>query len=67
MKKVVLTEMTEEFVVISIDCPEVNDFVMPVCKWAFPLNVVNPRTALQIATLLVSDPTIPQENEKEKE
>lgn len=59
MRKVVSTEMSEESVLISVDFPESNDSSVPVCKWAFPLKVVNPRVALQIATLLVSDPTIP--------
>lgn len=66
MRKIVSTEMTEDFVVVSVDCPDSNDSSRPMCTWAFPLKLVNPRIALQIATLLVSDPTVPQCDEKEK-
>lgn len=58
MRKVVTIEMTEDFVLVSVDCPDFNTSERALCKYSFPLDVINPRIALQIASLLSSDPTV---------
>lgn len=65
--KVVTTEMSEHSIVVVVSIyPPIGGAPDQVHSYEFPVDVVNPRVALQIATLLVSDPTIPSSDEKEK-
>lgn len=66
MRKIVTTEMTDKEVIVvvkSLSSDSAECFTPDACSYAFPFSLVNPRIALQIATLLVSDPTIPQSDE----
>lgn len=65
MKKIITTEMKTNAVCIDIYfSSEDSDDVQNPVRYTFPFNTVNPRVALQIATLLVQDPTVPSD-EKE--
>ena len=63
MRKVVSTLMTDSYVEVTISVEGSSDSESNVV-FRFPTSCVNPRVALQIATLLVSDPTIPSSYEK---
>lgn len=66
-RKVVTTEMSDDSVVIIVSIyPPIGGVPCQVHTYQFPFDAVNPRIALQIATLLVSDPTVPVSDEKEK-
>lgn len=68
MKKIVTTELTDKSVIVSVQCLEspADELASHAVEYVFPLDLVNPRVSLQIATLLVSDPTIPQCESKEE-
>lgn len=69
MRKFVITEMTDSSVSVTIRVLENSDsdqFAPYTVSYEFPFSLVNPRVALQISTLLVSDPSIPDCNGKEE-
>lgn len=53
--------MTEEFVAVTVEAVSISDSQPSTvfAEFRFPNSLVNPRIALQIATLLTSDPTVP--------
>lgn len=66
MKKVVTTEMKPNAVSVDIYfVSDTSDEVLFPVHYVFPFDTVNPRVALQIATLLVQDPTAPEKKSNE--
>lgn len=67
MKKVVTTEMNEHSVIISMLCYDSNNALVDgTCVLEIPFKFVNPRTAIQAATLFVQDPTVPSDEKEAK-
>lgn len=64
MKKIITTEMKPNAVCVDLYfvSEDSDNAQTPIC-YVFPFDAVNPRTALQIATLLVQDPTVPSDHE----
>lgn len=57
MKKIVTTCMSSDYVSVAI---RFEDSSIPECMYHFPVDIINPRTSLQIATLLSSDSSMPK-------
>lgn len=69
MKKIVTTEMTDKSVIITLSSED-SESKMFSSVLEFPFEIVNPRIALDIASILVRDPSVPDfsnrcSNEKE--
>lgn len=65
MKKIVTTEMSEKSVWITIGVLDSEGKQVSFIQHEYPVDLVNPQTSLRIATLLVSDPTLPKDEKVE--
>lgn len=58
MKKIITTEMTDKSVVVALSSED-NESKVCSSVLEFPFELVNPRVALDIASILVRDPSVP--------
>lgn len=65
MKKIVTTEMSEKCIWITVAAMDSEGNQVSCLQYEFPIDLVSPQTTLRIATLLVSDSTLPKHEETE--